>query len=277
MKKLLSPSDWLLLGLGKTLDFIQEIRDPFNLLENYYQSLGITSTKYSKRNFYQLIWENLKTKNISKIIKNGEVFFELTRQGNEKIRTKFPLLSLQKKAWDKKWRMAIYDIEEINRRVRNSFRNKLKELGFAQFQESVWITPHNFLKDIYEFLEINELLSKVVLIETENFFIEDLKELANKLWKLEELNDFYKEIYFSVNQEDVMKNGRSKKSAIQKKTRDRIKNSESIKESIIKVFLSDPYLPKELFPHDWFGEKVRDLVKRKKIFSEKNRRSSQKI
>lgn len=266
MKKLLSPSDWLLLGLGKTLDFIQELRDPFNLLENYYQFLGISSTKYSRRNFYQLIWENLKTKNISKIIKNGEVFFELTRQGNEKIRTKFPLLSLQKKAWDKKWRMAVYDIEEINRRVRNSFRNKLKELGFAQLQESVWITPHDFLKDIYEFLEINELLSKVVLIETENFFIEDLKELANKLWHLEEINNLYKDIYLQLTQKGIYKKCPYKQNIVQKKNDDRTKNSENLKEKIIKVFFSDPHLPEELLPYDWFGEKIRELIKRKKYF-----------
>lgn len=267
MKKLLSPSNWLLLGLGKTLDFIQEIKDPFNLLENYYQSLGITSTKYSKRNFYQLIWENLKTQNISKIVKNGEVFFELTRQGKEKIRTKFPLLSLQKKAWDKKWRMAIYDIEEINRRVRNSFRNKLKELGFAQFQESVWITPHNFLKDIYEFLEINELLSKVVLIETENFFIEDVKELANKLWNLEGLNDLYREIYLQLSEKDITKKDINKQSIIQKKEDDRTKNSENLKEKVIKVFFLDPHLPKELLPDDWYGEKTRKLVKLRRLWS----------
>jgi phenylacetic acid degradation operon negative regulatory protein len=273
MKKLLTPSHWLLLGLGRFLDIYEEIRDPFNLLENYYRSLGISPTKYTKHNFYQLIWENLKTNNIEKIIKNGEVFFELTRQGKEKITTKFPLLSLQKEPWDKKWRIAIYDIEEINKSTRESLRYKLKELGFAQLQKSVWVTPHDFLKDIHDFLETNNLLLEVILIETKNFFIEDIKELANKLWKLEELNNLYKEIYLTLNQEDVTKNGHNKKSTILKQTGDRIKNSENVKEMIIETFLTDPYLPKELLPHDWLGEKVRELVKRKKVFSEKNKRS----
>lgn len=41
--------------------------------------------------------------------------------------------------WDGLWRVVIFDIPEDNRKAREFFREKLKDLGFAQLQKSVFI------------------------------------------------------------------------------------------------------------------------------------------
>lgn len=47
----------------------------------------------------------------------------------------------RKKKWDKKWRMVMFDIPEERRRARDDLRMILKQLGFLEFQKSVFVFP----------------------------------------------------------------------------------------------------------------------------------------
>lgn len=256
MKKLILPSDWLLIVLAKAVDFIQEIKNPLHLMENYYLTYyGYIPARFKKANLYHLLWRNLRTGNIKKKVIEGKVYFELTSVGKDKIVRKYPLLNLQNKRWDGKWRIVIFDIEEENKRVRDLFRRKLKELGFGGFQKSVWISPHDFLKDFKEFLENYNLQDKVVLIETKNFYVGDIKKLAVRLWHLDDINNLYRALYDNLLQIKSLK-----------KLRDRVKLLNSLREEIIYVYLKDPYLPKDFLPDDWLGDEVKVLIKKMKIF-----------
>src|ERR1035437_5363263 len=74
------------------------------------------------------------------------------------------------KKWDGKWRLVIYDLPIRFKKARNAFRWKLKDLGFFQFQKSVWIYPYPceeeilFVADFFgvrkhiEILEVNKIL-----------------------------------------------------------------------------------------------------------------------
>lgn len=261
MKKLLSPSDWLLLGLGGFLDIIQEMKDPFNLISDYYSAIhGSVPHRYRKTNFYHLVWRNIRTGNIEKKIIDGVVYLQVTREGRSKITGKFPLLTLQRQRWDRKWRIVIFDIEEEQRSIRDSFRLKLKELGFGQLQKSVWLTPFDFLQDFKEFIEAKELSDKVAFIETKNLIVDNPKDLAERVWKLNIINDQYERLYFKLNE------WRDSTAKHLKKDNDRDKNLNELKNEAIRVLLKDPYLPKELLPPDWRGEQVKSLIKKLKIF-----------
>ncbi len=257
MRKLLNFTDWLLLGAGGFIDFIQEVRDPFHLMENYYRNFyGYVPYRFQKTNYYQIYWNNLKTGNLSKVVKEGEVFLELTSSGKEKIRRKFPFANFQKQIWDDVWRIVIFDIEEETRWRRDKFRSKLKELGFGQLQKSVWISPYDFLGELKEFLTSHTLTDKVILIETENFFVDDLKTLAKKLWPIDQINHYYKEI--------------EKEIQIFQKIKDKNKRNKSLfdlRGKVITAFLSDPHLPEEMLPEDWCGEKVKKKIKKRAIFN----------
>lgn len=264
MKKIIKPSDWLLLSLAGLLDFIADIKDPFDLFKNYYQDFyGYVPARWRKENFYHLVWRNLKTGSIKKKKLKRKTYLELTSLGKEKIRRRFPLLSLKmnlkNNSWDGRLRWALYDIEEENKFVREIFRDKIKEFGFGMLQKSVWISPYNFLKQFRQLLEAYNLKEKVILFETNGFYLGDLKKLAKKIWSIDRISLLYKELY-----KDLL----SYKSLIKRGDRNqKLKDlKKQLMKRIIEVYLQDPFLPDEFLPDDWMGEKVRKLAQKMNLF-----------
>jgi DNA-binding transcriptional regulator PaaX len=52
------------------------------------------------------------------------------------------------KIWDRNFRIIVFDIPEIKRSARDSLREKMKELGFVRFNDSVWVYPYPCQKEI---------------------------------------------------------------------------------------------------------------------------------
>lgn len=254
MGKLLRPRDILLLGLAGALDVFEETRDPLHLLSQGYKSMyGWVPRRFKRNNFSHLVWRSIKTGYIEKVEKDQELYLRLTAQGNEKITRDFPLLGFQKKSWDRKWRVVIFDIEEANRRARDRLRYKLKELGFGMLQESVFITPHDIAQDMTEFIESIGLSQATYLFEMTNISVGDKKELARRVWKLDEINDRYGEIVEKIESEYLnLQRGRGNR--LKDKWREFI---ERTRKEYLDVMLSDPFLPKELLPSDWQGNAAR--------------------
>lgn len=252
MRKLLRTQDILLLGLSGTLDLFEEIKDPLRLVSKSYESMyGWVPEQYKKHNFSHLVWRNIKTGFIEKVEKNGEMYIRLTSQGNQRIIREFPLLSLQKKKWDKKWRFVIFDIQEVNKNARDGLRKKLKELGFGMIQKSVFISPHDVIKDLLEFIENLKLSESVYAFEASAFAVGDVKGLANKVWKLDALNEKYKYI---VNKVKEIKNRHLTT------IRDRVNSLNVLKSEYLGILLQDPFLPQELLPSDWLGDEAKKLI-----------------
>ena len=75
--------------------------------------------------------------------RNKQIYISLTPEGKKKagifqindFKIKIP------KQWDKKWRLLTFDIAHKRRILREALRGKLKQLGFRQFQKSIWIHP----------------------------------------------------------------------------------------------------------------------------------------
>lgn len=89
--------------------------------------------------------------------RDGQQVVVLAKRGKQRI-LKYSLdtLSIEKpKIWDKAWRLVIYDVPKKKKHLRDLFRETLKNLGFYQLQESVWIFPHpcepqiTFLREYY--------------------------------------------------------------------------------------------------------------------------------
>lgn len=63
-------------------------------------------------------------------------------------------IELKKNKWDGKWRMVLFDIEELNKRKRNQLRKYLKQMKLYQMQESAYVTPYDCEKEIKYIREI---------------------------------------------------------------------------------------------------------------------------
>ena len=142
MKKLLRPRDILLLGLTNALDAFEELKDPLHLVsKSYDQMYGWVPDQYKKHHFNHLVWRSLRAGYIEKIEKDGEIYIRITSSGAKMIQRDFPLLSLQNKTWDHKWRIVAFDIPEELKEKRDALRFVLKRAGFVKMQQSIWIHP----------------------------------------------------------------------------------------------------------------------------------------
>lgn len=281
MKKLLKPIDVLRLSGAGALDVFDDLCDPFGMMSKGCKELyGWVPPRYRRHNYFRTVSRALKTADIAKTVKDGEVYLRLTSQGKEKIKRDFPLLSFQKRRWDGKWRVVFYDILETNKRVRERLREKLRSLGFGMIQRSVWITPHDLTKDLREFIETNKLGEKVFILEGKHLLAGNPKSLASRIWQLEELNKEYEKIYQEIDELEktyVKTSDRRLQPTQEKKERwkeasdlgkrsdlgeEGEKKMREIRSEYLQVLLGDPFLPKELLPEDWMGEKVKREIRK---------------
>lgn len=250
MGKLLRPQDRILLGLSILGDIFEEIRDPLRIVSASYKNLyGFVPKGYRRSSFEARLRRGFKTGLIEKIIKNEKPYFRLTNQGCKRLIRDFPLLALRKKKWDGKWRVVVFDIPEKERRLRAYLRQKLLELGFGMMQESVWISPLDVAEDLKEYLESRNLGDFVFILVARRLFAGNETKLAEKIWKLREINEEYGKILQEGERIRIVK-GKEKESLIKQ-----------LKTHYSEILISDPCLPKELLPEDWQGEKARKVIK----------------
>ncbi|MBU4351083.1 hypothetical protein KKF47_00215 [Patescibacteria group bacterium] len=105
---------------------------------------------YPRKKIYDTFYR-LKNQGLIEIFNDGsQIHINLTDEGKRKAGY-FQIndLKIKKpKNWDKKWRIVIFDIAELKKLHRESFRGKIKELGFRQLQKSVWVYPFDCRAEI---------------------------------------------------------------------------------------------------------------------------------
>jgi hypothetical protein len=101
--------------------------------------------KYPKRKVSDTFYRLRKQGLIKIEERNHQVYISLTPEGRQRAGAfQIDKLHIQKpKRWDRKWRILLFDIPEKRKISREALRGKLKELGFVQFQKSVWVHPYN--------------------------------------------------------------------------------------------------------------------------------------
>jgi CRISPR-associated endonuclease Cas2 len=181
MKRKINLTDIFLLIACGIVDLYQEIKDPLNLFENYYQSIsGQTPPRWKKDHLLKTFKYCLRKKYLKEESNFSQGKFLITKKGKEKIQKRQPIFF--KKKQDEKIRLVIFDIKEINRNTRERLRRFLKYLGFIMIQKSVWFTRFDHLKFINQWLKENKIAEKVILIETSLKNIKgNLKIFQNKL------------------------------------------------------------------------------------------------
>jgi len=240
MGKLLKPKDRLRLLLAGFGDLFEDVADAGGLMSfSYSQIYGYYPKKYKKSNFQVLVWRNLKTGEIEKTKIKGLPCLRLTSKGKKKTTRDFPFLSLQKKKWGGFFTQASYDIEETSKRIRELWRERLKELNFSQLQKSVYISPFDLTRDLWEFIQERKLTGKVCVGRI-RFIGIDPKEIAFKAWCLEDLSKRYEKLLDDWEEEKV--------------------EPQEFLTQYFDILFMDPHLPRELLPDNWPGFTLQKLA-----------------
>lgn len=127
--------------------------------------------EYERNKFSNAIYY-LKSKKFIQVKDNydGTCNVELTENGRKKI-LKYDIDNMQikpMKKWDGKWRFVMFDIPDKYRKTSNALREKLKKMGFYQFQKSIWVHPFiidneiEFIADIFnirQFISMGEIIN----------------------------------------------------------------------------------------------------------------------
>lgn len=106
--------------------------------------------KLDEKRFYNA-FSRLRKRGLIKMDYQGkQMHISLTDEGKKYVKdNQVDYLEIKKPwRWDKKWRVLIFDIKEKQRIKREALRGKLKELGLFKLQDSVWVCPYNFQKEI---------------------------------------------------------------------------------------------------------------------------------
>ncbi|MDX9913954.1 MAG: hypothetical protein RBS77_05235 [Candidatus Moranbacteria bacterium] len=145
-----------------------------------FDSKGDFSNKKIQNSFYAL-----KRRKFIKIIKrkDGKIIVSLTNKGKRKM-LEFAIEGLKidkPKKWDRKWRVLIFDIPVKMNSAREALRKKIKELGFYQFQGSVWFYPYPCEDEILAMAEFFKTSEYIEIMTVERVLHE--KELK-KYFKL---------------------------------------------------------------------------------------------
>ncbi|MEK7505245.1 MAG: CRISPR-associated endonuclease Cas2 [Patescibacteria group bacterium] len=168
-KKLSSPIKQkvlLLLASGLTLGLTRSAKKQWQILKNLSREWNFIDRRY----LFQIIREFKLDRLISHTEKEtGEVEIVITEKGQRHSLLFDPdkLKIVPPKHWDEKWRLVMFDIPETKKSARNALRLKLRELGFQEFQRSVFIHPHECEKEINFIVEFFEVRSYVRLITAE--------------------------------------------------------------------------------------------------------------
>jgi DNA-binding transcriptional regulator PaaX len=132
-------------------------------------------------------WEEINRKSLRRAIKSlyesklisekqnpdGTITIILTSNGKKKALT-YDLENMRIKKpdkWDGKWRVVLFDIPDNRRKIRDALRFQLKNLGFYEFQESVFVYPYDCKDEIdylIEFYDIRRFVRFIIADSIDN-------------------------------------------------------------------------------------------------------------
>ncbi|OGF70137.1 hypothetical protein A3H65_04425 [Candidatus Giovannonibacteria bacterium RIFCSPLOWO2_02_FULL_45_14] len=160
----------LLLLTGLALGLTRSPKHYFRILK----SAKSDWDRINQKNLHRNIKKLYKTKLVySKDNQDGSTTIVLTRLGKEVALTyqidEIKIPTMEK--WDKKWRLVLFDIPESRKKARNALSRTLKNIGFLQFQKSVFIHPFecsNEINFVIEFFNLHPYVRLVTANELDN-------------------------------------------------------------------------------------------------------------
>ena len=191
---------------------------------------------YSADKFRQALKRANRKQFIEKrIASNGKVLLCLTEAGQKEAYKQFPFFRLANKPWKGWWTVVAFDIPESQSRIRKSIRQQLLQIGFAQWQKSVYVSPHDISDDLNKIVKANNLQNLVVPMIAKRILAGDDWSFAKSLYKIDNIAAGYQEIIKTADKEIDQTKFRY------------------LMNRYFEILGSDPFLPVGLAPKDGYG------------------------
>ena len=196
---------------------------------------------FDPKKFQSAIWRAKRLKLIEKRPgAHGLPELVLTVAGQAKILKRYPLLKLARRPWEGYWLVVTFDIPEAETIIRKSVRRQLLSLGFAQWQKSVYVCPHDIADDLAQVLKANCLEDKVVPMIAKRILAGDDWKFARRIFHIDEIEKEYYRLADSLKPPP--------KPTLQHRNFLRRQFSR-----FIEILKRDPFLPVGLAPKDGYG------------------------
>ena len=146
--------------------------------------------------------------------------------------------------WQGRWTMAIYQVPESERAVREQLRKQLAWHGFGQLSPSTWLSPHDLMREVRE-LAAECPSAKVDALWCGTGSLDEDRGLAARCWDLEQLGADYRQFIRTYAPSDDEAGNKHKDGRAALTDRMRIIGD------FRRFLFRDPYLPRVLQPSGW--------------------------
>ncbi|MDQ5862419.1 MAG: phenylacetic acid-responsive transcriptional repressor [Actinomycetota bacterium] len=163
---------------------------------------------------------------------------EILNEGRERI------FRRRDETWQGRWTMAIYQVPEAERAVREQLRKQLAWHGFGQLSPSTWLSPHDLISEVREIAAENPL-AKVDALWCGTGDLQEDRGLAARCWDLDQLGADYRHFihnYAALDNEAANADKDGRTALIERM---------HIIGDFRRFPFRDPYLPRELQPDSW--------------------------
>jgi phenylacetic acid degradation operon negative regulatory protein len=168
------------------------------------------------------------------------------------------------RGWDGQWRLVAVAVPEARRAARDAFRDRLRELGGALVQGGLYVSPHDWHRDVAEAADRLGITDGLTLATTPDLVVRgerDPRELARRLWPVDELAKRYQ--HFVERYAEVPEFLLEMRSRHERLTNtDFLAGALEVAVAFQDCFDDDPLLPPELVPRPWPGRAARELLGR---------------
>ena len=152
------------------------------------------------------------------------------------------------RGWDGKWRMAIFDLPEDHRGLRNELRKQLRAARFGGLQGSVWISPDPLALVREQLKSTAAECSALILFEGTTCGGESTAEMVSSAWNFAAIKKNYEDYLAHLDKmppshsEDIL---------------EKLLAWGQLEKSLWETCLThDPLLPRELWPEGYPGEQA---------------------
>jgi phenylacetic acid degradation operon negative regulatory protein len=169
---------------------------------------------------------------------------------------------LERRDWDGRWHLVAFAIPEARRAARDALRERLGGLGGAAVHNGLYVSPHDWGKDVTSVASELGVAEHVTQAATDRLIVggeSEPRALARRLWRLDDLASRYEA--FVARWSNVLDG-----LATMQRQHEALPDTAFLPGALAMAiaygtcFDADPLLPAELLPRPWPGRTARDLL-----------------